>query len=513
MHRSVPHRFVIVSAVLLVLALFSSASLGYAAPQPQGNGAAIRLKAATFVPTRGEAPAIPPGLLIRGYAEGQRGYYLVQFQGPVEQSWKDDVRALGAEILDYVPDYAFKVAMNPGQARRVERLTSVAWVGLFHPGFKLSPDLTRNGANLYKVRIERGSNRGAVVSALAATGAQVIRNEDDMVWVGADSAQLDAIAQVLDVAWVNNLLLPKTHNEYGAGAIMGANITQAAGYDGSSQTVAVADTGLGNGTTTGAHPDIPATRITSIFNRPGTTDTCFKTIIDDGAQDVDSGHGTHVAGSVLSDGGPNGEGKGVAPAAHLVFQAVENWVVTSSFCKTFYGYQDGYYLVGLPADLRQLFQQAYDAGARIHANSWGSDAAGDYTAESVYADNFIWNHRDMSITFSAGNAGADANTDGIVDNDSIGSPATAKNVITIGASENDRTDANQQGHYECDTSLTYFSHDTTYQNGKTCAMMGGAEPAWHPTPALGLHREPYCRRPDGGQQRADGGLLQPWPDR
>ena len=93
--------------------------------------------------------------------------------------------------------------------------------------------------------------------------------------------------------------------------------------------------------------------------------------------------------------------------------------------------------------------------------------AGDYTADSAYADEFVWNNRDMAITFSAGNSGTDANGNGVIDNDSIGSPATAKNVITIGASENDR-----QGNYQCDTGLTYTSQDA-YQSGQPCNSMGG----------------------------------------
>ena len=72
----------------------------------------------------------------------------------------------------------------------------------------------------------------------------------------------------------------------------------------------------------------------------------------------------------------------------------------------------------------------------------------------------------MVITFSAGNEGIDANADGSVDNDSTGSPATAKNVITIGASEN------QRPAYPCDTNLTYTSHDA-YQPSQTCNGMGG----------------------------------------
>ena len=152
-----------------------------------------------------------------------------------------------------------------------------------------------------------------------------------------------------------------------------------------------------------------------------------------------------------------------------MFQAIENWANISSLCKALYGYPDGYYLTGLPGDLHQLFQQAYDNGARIHSNSWGSDAAGAYTTDSLNADDFIWNHRDMTITFSAGNAGIDANGDGVIDPGSIGAPATAKNVISVGASENDR-----QNHYECDVALTYTN--CTAQSGRNTIFTYGA--AW-----------------------------------
>jgi hypothetical protein len=50
----------------------------------------------------------------------------------------------------------------------------------------------------------------------------------------------------------------------------------------------------------------------------------------------------------------------------------------------------------------------------------------------------VWNHPDILILFSAGNDGADDDSDGVIDPDSIGSPATAKNCLTVGASENVR---------------------------------------------------------------------------
>jgi hypothetical protein len=90
-------------------------------PPPQSRGQSpIRLKATTFTPTRGEEPNIPPGLTIAGYGANQRGYYLVQFEGPVVESWKTDLAAIGVDILDYVPDFAFKVRMTPHRRQSLQ---------------------------------------------------------------------------------------------------------------------------------------------------------------------------------------------------------------------------------------------------------------------------------------------------------------------------------------------------------------------------------------------------------
>ena len=128
-------------------------------PPPNRGQAPIRLKAITFTPARGEQPNIPPGLTIAGYGANQRGYYLVQFEGPILESWKTDLAAAGVDILDYVPDFAFKARMTPAQAEQVGRLASVVWVGLFHPAYKLGPevhamgrDRTRYGSNAARTR-------------------------------------------------------------------------------------------------------------------------------------------------------------------------------------------------------------------------------------------------------------------------------------------------------------------------------------------------------------------------
>ncbi len=123
------------------------------------------------------------------------------------------------------------------------------------------------------------------------------------------------------------------------------------GYDGSGQIVGICDTGFDTGVNDSTmHLDFQG-RIDAIYALGRST------------ADDPHGHGTHVAGSVLGDGArSNGQIKGMAPAAHIVFQSVLDS-------------QGG--LGGLPTDLNTLFAQAWTAGARIHTNSWGAAVNGD----------------------------------------------------------------------------------------------------------------------------------------
>lgn len=448
-----------VGTLLMLVAGLMSAVLATQTPQPSDpSGPAIRLRAASFTPSRGDTPDVaadPPSPPARA---GGRAEYLVQFGGPVQEAWKASLAAEGAELLEYMPDFAFRVRLSPERAARVRQLPFVAWVGTYHPAYKLPPRGAGADERPYLLRLEPDADAAGIEAAIEAAGIAAARQGRTLLMARLTSDQLTAVARVAGVASVEPFLLRVRHNEFGGGVILGSQFANANGFDGSTQLVGVADTGLGDGTASGAHAGIPAARVAAIFNRPGTPDFCFSTIANDGAADVDTGHGTHVATAVLGAGHPSGMGRGTAPGSGLVFQAIENYAVPSLICNLLYGLTEGYYLVGLPADLGELYQQAYDAGARLHSNSWGSAVAGAYTTDSENTDAFVWNRRDMTVMFSAGNSGVDANQDGVVDATSIGSPGTAKNVITVGASENDR-----QSHWECDAGLGYT----------TCAAQGG----------------------------------------
>jgi len=212
------------------------------------------------------------------------------------------------------------------------------------------------------------------------------------------------------------------------------------GVDGSGIIVTVADSGLDSGVNDSTmHADFSdhILDIVSWGMTPSDASSCGSTA-DDGASDID-GHGTHVAGSVLGDGtNSSGNIKGMAPEAQLYFQAIGVWCANAPTTPRDYRYS----LNGLPSNLTELFKEGAENGSRVHTNSWGSPVAGDYTTYSMQADIAARDYQNMTILFSAGNSGVDNNGDGEVDFDSLGAPASAKSVLTVGASENDRPTIN-----------------------------------------------------------------------
>ena len=46
------------------------------------------------------------------FAQGEKGYYLVQFDGPIRAKQKKKLKKLGAQVFDYLPDFAFIVKIS-----------------------------------------------------------------------------------------------------------------------------------------------------------------------------------------------------------------------------------------------------------------------------------------------------------------------------------------------------------------------------------------------------------------
>lgn len=90
-------------------------------------------------------------------------------------------------------------------------------------------------------------------------------------------------------------------------------------------------------------------------------------------------------------------------------------------------------------DLAAELRQAYGAGARVWVLRRGAADAGAYGAAARAADAFGHSHPDFLVVAAAGNAAVDLlPADGVADAGSVGSPATAKNVLSVGAAEGRR---------------------------------------------------------------------------
>ncbi len=153
-----------------------------------------------------------------------------------------------------------------------------------------------------------------------------------------------------------------------------------------------------------------------------------------------NGHGTHVAGTIAGDGTEsmtviNAQGS-IMPATNGQFRGMANQAQLYSVAAIDYTYS--YLLVS------EQYMQAAPAltNAPISNNSWnyGGDATYDLHAASFDAAvrdalPFVTGSQPVLFVFSAGNAGGGDDTGGGGDADSILSPATAKNVVTVGAVE------------------------------------------------------------------------------
>jgi serine protease AprX len=207
-------------------------------------------------------------------------------------------------------------------------------------------------------------------------------------------------------------------------------------FTGRGQVVAVIDTGLDRGDAALVHSDFRG-RVRSVRSWP--LNPSWQPYVrmpnaDDGPDDRSSGHGTHVAGLAVGSGAASaGRFRGVAPDAELVFEAIEQY---TDVLPAHHGMiAPGYYLSGRPLDLRELFRSSAAAGAHVHVNAWGDPAQGRYTDDCYETDLFLHGSQDHVIVFAAGNDGADRNGDGVADPGSVYAPASAKNVLAVGATE------------------------------------------------------------------------------
>lgn len=400
--------------------------------------------------------------------------YIVQFDHRIRPADKMALAGVGVEVNHYIPNNALFVRTDGANVDAVRNLPGVVLVEPYHPYYKLSRDLVASAIGAadaaQTARAQMGAYHVTMVNAkVDAEGALTpsvtkIRKQTSagnvrVVTVEAPPANVNAIAASGDVLWVEPAVPRQPANDLAAKRVRGANFRKLhPTLNGEGVVVGVTDSGVDfNHAAFALNPDLPTstnlnTRIVAYFigNYSGTSDGIIGDI---------NGHGTHVSGSILGNGGKStsvakapGSGTapyatnqfaGVAPAAKLVM--VEDF---NSF-----------------TDDEQLALQ-YAAGARMNNNSWGASAY-QYNGYSALWDSLVADmdpvapgDQQFIAFFAAGNDGNGNNNGRGGAAGSVGTPGNAKNVITVGAVENLRLAENYVGarqETDADWQVAYFS--------------------------------------------------------
>lgn len=421
-------------------------------------------------------PALAGRRLEAGFA-GRR-LHLVQFAGPVKPAWYEELEAAGVRVVTYLPHNAYLVFGDAPSLARLQAMARsrafVQWEGAYQDGDRIQPAarLVRAKAvfepgvdDLFAVQlVDDPEANGASVPVIQALGlAPVQRDERALGYrnlvVRLPPDQLEVVASLPDVVSIQAHRVPRKFDERQDQVVAG-NVNAAgsgptnAGYlawlyskgftqsqfTASGFVVDVTDSGVDNGTNRPNHFGLYAHGDTGqpsrvIYNRLQGTPNAGSTI-----QGCD-GHGNlnaHIVGGYNDrtnwphvDSGGYRYGLGVCPFVKLASSVV--------FDPDYWTYPD----------YEDMLSRGYRDGARISSDSWGASVYGDYDVDCQQYDALVRDaqpagsavpsngNQEITIVFSAGNDGPGGTT--------IGSPGTAKNVITVGAGENPHSHSSTNG--------------------------------------------------------------------
>lgn len=405
--------------------------------------------------TRLGEPAIPADLRANLDNYPEYDTYVLQFVGPVYESWISELQALGVEVFDYLPDHSFIVAMAPEIKEKAADLPFVRWMGTYHPAYKFVPDLIRwvEGVAMVELSAFPGRPTQRINETIRAGGGSVLTEllvgGERRILAELPPGLLAPLAALPEVSWIEPVLTASFLNEQATWVVQtntssppaDARRIHSKGINGTGQLVTVADTGLDvchemfaanpGGPCSGASGVGPSHRKVLAYLRP----------LGGCANFIDEGpvrHGTHVSGTVAGDAPTIGQygvttHDGHAFGARIILQDLENRSYPLNQFQSM-----GRCDVGtcLPFDLiTKLWQPAFDLGSHVHSNSWGpidvnspSGPPGSYCDWARQADQFMWDHPTFMILFAAGNGGNASDTTLCT--------GSAKDIITVGATFN-----------------------------------------------------------------------------
>ena len=357
-----------------------------------------------------EIPKLPNILSRRGTSP-----FLVVSREMATRAVRDRIAACGARVTGVVPPYGIVVEADGAAVEKIAADGSFLAVETLSAADKMSGSLKQeiqSGANDLSVTVVplHKDDSSVLEELLVAKGAKIRREvASDRGSVRAD-VSVDAVEELAergDVRWVERFVRPKLLVDVAArpGLLNVMPIQETYGLTGRGQYITISDSGLDTGKRTSMMADFKGRIGFLITMRDSSSKACL-------GYDQD-GHGTHVAGIAAGNGAVSGGWfKGVAYEANI----------------NFFQCGDANNDIWIPYP-STLFDVDRDYPSYIHSGSWGGGNASEYSSWSIEFDSYLWRYPEVLAVFAAGNSW-NAYT--------ILEPAGAKNVIAVGATENNR---------------------------------------------------------------------------
>lgn len=417
-------------ALAAVLFLFTALAL----PSPRAQAVDSRdlpilLVNGAIYPRLFNASDLPAAFRADSPQPGTEALYLLQCAGPVREDWLEELKSSGAKPRGYLASNALVAAVEAGSYSRVSGLGFVRWSGIYQPYFKISPvlqlRLVQGGevtvlAQLYDARFLE-----PVLEALRTMSLEILAWGGEE-WCGVVVLRLPVeglkeVAALPAVEWLDLCTegtlpassIPRVAGRIGEGGSPGmGRVVAGSKASDSTETVALLDADLGEVSGAG----LPAW-ISGKVEGPY--------YLRDGGEGGLGMHGAAMLGSLLAGDTTLEPEPEVKPLRVLCYAT---------------GYGRG--IPPLPVSMYSALADAYSRGARVFlvgSLPEGRESLGRYGTYSFQRDAFAWSHPDLLIVDPAGNEGTDADGDGRVDAGSLLGGSCAKNVMSVGGCEGERS--------------------------------------------------------------------------
>ena len=380
----------------------------------------ISLKSRKFIPKRGMNETLKAKIKSRA---PERTHILIQFNKIPSREEQKELEREGIRLLSYIPHKAWFASVTSDNEKllkfhNIRAITEILTDDKISPAVKNKNYIRNtNGMVNLSVMFFNDVDLNDASSIIEKYGNVVNKfYSANSIKIAAKESFILNIAKEEAVQWIDVTdKILKMHND-GSRQNIGVDILQALPYNLSGINIVTSQWDGGWADTT--HDDLQG-RVT--IGDSGCTETYCST--DD--------HATHVAGTMLGDGSITWTYRGMAPRATLI----------------------GYEWWDDSTELNNEYNAAintYDVS--LSQNSWGytyfscgTDCFGGYDSSAAELDGIVRGSKGKKISqmWAAGNERPSGCDD--TNYDCIGLPSTAKNVITVGATNSD------------DDSMTSFS--------------------------------------------------------